>query len=86
MKSILKPYLEFISIKAEKLAGTSGLLPSIQLHSYFGRNDIAAFAKAETLTKKSMAEKWKQRTPNIIPTAAKPNVAGLEVPLKHSVG
>jgi hypothetical protein len=79
LKSILEPYLEFLSLKAEKLAGgTSKLLPSIQLHSYLGRNNVASFAKAERLTRKSLVEKWTRRTPNIIPTAAKPNVSTLE--------
>lgn len=77
MKSILSPYLEFLSLKAEKFSGASRLLPSIQLHSYLGRKNIAPFERAEKLTKKSMAEKWTRRTPNIIPTAAKPNVSGL---------
>jgi hypothetical protein len=79
LKSILKPYLEFLALKAEKLGGgTSKLLPSIQSHSYLGRNNIASFTRAVKLTRKSLVEKWTQRTPNIIPTAAKPNVSGLE--------
>ena len=80
LKSILNPYLEFLSLKAEKVAGTPRLLTSIQLHSYFGTKKIASFARAEKLTKKSMTEKWTRRTPNIIPTAAKPNVSGLGRP------
>jgi hypothetical protein len=78
VKSILKPYLEFLALKAEKLAGTSKLLSSIQSHSYLGRNNIASFTQAEKLTRKSLVEKWTHRTPNIIPTAAKPNVSSLE--------
>ncbi len=66
-------------MKAEKLAGgKSKLLPLIQSHSYLGRNNIASFTQAEKLTRRSLVEKWTHRTPNIIPTAAKPNVSGLE--------
>lgn len=79
-KSILDPYLEFLSLKAQKVAGKSELLSSIQLHSYLGRKNIGSFARAERLTRKSLAEKWTLRTPNIIPTAAKPNVSKIGKP------
>jgi len=79
MKSILKPYLEFLYLKAEKLNGEeSKLLPAIQSHSYLGRNNIPSFRQAEKLTRASLVEKWTHRTPNIIPTAAKPNVSNLD--------